>query len=114
MYFYTDAPIIETHDEFIEKLENESLYVECEVDAKPYPSSVQWLYGESDTIVSDNEILNIPSITSDDAGEYTCRARNTIKPCNTSEVDRETKSTVVVNVLCMKSKYIVLFEIIYA
>ncbi|XP_073762792.1 cell adhesion molecule CEACAM5-like isoform X1 [Danio rerio] len=66
-----DTPVISNRSAVI--MEGDSVTLNCSSDSNP-PANFSWFKGN--TSLSSGRIFNISKISSDDSGEYKCRARN--------------------------------------
>lgn len=60
--------------------EGEMLVVRCNVSANPAPVTVEWLRSDRPDFRQPGNQLRFNRVTADDAGSYTCRAVNYLKP----------------------------------
>ncbi|XP_073763929.1 uncharacterized protein isoform X2 [Danio rerio] len=67
-----DTPVISMSGSAVIK-ENDSVSLSCSSDSNP-PAEISWFKGT--TFVGSGRIFNISKISSDDSGEYKCRATN--------------------------------------
>ncbi|XP_056309715.1 B-cell receptor CD22-like [Danio aesculapii] len=67
-----DTPVISINRSAV-IVEGDSVTLSCSSDSNP-PAEISWFKGE--TSVGSGRIFNISKISSDDSGEYKCRARN--------------------------------------
>ncbi|XP_012221900.1 cell adhesion molecule Dscam1 isoform X2 [Linepithema humile] len=58
----------------------DTVTVHCNVSANPMPSVVEWLRDGRPEFRQSSSILRLTRVTADHAGNYTCRAVNTIHP----------------------------------
>lgn len=64
--------------------EGERISIKCNVSANPEPVSIEWIReGRPDFRQSGDE-LNIPKVTADSGGVYTCRAVNVLYPSSST------------------------------
>nr|XP_009293728.2 sialic acid-binding Ig-like lectin 5 [Danio rerio] len=66
-----DTPVISNRSAVI--MEGDSVILNCSSNANP-PAEINWYKGK--TSLNSGRIFNISKISSDDSGEYKCRARN--------------------------------------
>lgn len=60
----------------------DSVTVHCNVSSNPEPTSIEWLRIGRPEFRQTGKILRLIRVTADHAGNYTCRATNTIHPSN--------------------------------
>ncbi|XP_009293582.3 B-cell receptor CD22-like [Danio rerio] len=68
-----DSPVISISGSAV-IMEGDSVSLNCSSDSNPPALNFSWFKGE--TLVGSGGIFNISKISSDDSGEYKCRARN--------------------------------------
>lgn len=68
--------------------EQQAISVTCQPDANPPATSVSWL-GPNGQSVSDSAVLNLQSVSRNEAGNYTCVAKNTLSLYGGGSVSKE-------------------------
>ncbi|XP_035727776.1 hemicentin-1-like isoform X2 [Vespa mandarinia] len=76
----------------------DTVTVHCNVSANPAPSIVEWLREGRPEFRQSGSILRLTRVTADHAGNYTCRAVNTIHPTGGERRNHSAKAHVTVRI----------------
>ncbi|XP_012265796.1 hemicentin-1 isoform X3 [Athalia rosae] len=76
----------------------DTLTVHCNVTANPPPSSIEWSREGRPEFRQSGNILRLSRVTADHAGNYTCRAVNTIHPTGAESREHFASASVIIRV----------------
>nr|XP_050865730.1 hemicentin-1 isoform X2 [Vespula vulgaris] len=76
----------------------DTVTVHCNVSANPAPSIIEWLREGRPEFRQSGSILRLTRVTADHAGNYTCRAVNTIHPTGGERRNHSAKAHVTVRI----------------
>lgn len=76
----------------------DTITIHCNVSANPPPSVVEWLREGRPEFRQSGSILRLTRVTADHAGNYTCRAVNTIYPTGGERRNHSAFSTVTIRI----------------
>ena len=90
------APVVNL-PERREVKEGEDVSIDCQVDANPRPTSIQW-FRQGHEFMQNGPTLRLSKVSAKDNGVYTCSASNTLKPTGKPEVTRIGNATIEINI----------------
>ena len=91
------APVV-TLAERREASEGEDVEIDCQVDSKPRPATIQWFREGDDNWVQNGPTLRLVNVKAKDNGRYKCSVTNFLKPTGKDEVMRTGNATIEINV----------------
>ena len=90
-------PIV-TLPESREVKEGEDVSIECEIQANPRPSTVQWFKEDDEKFLQTGQTLRIKGVNAKSNGRYICVATNYLQPTGKGKTMRTGNATIDINV----------------
>lgn len=87
-------PVVVIESKTKEAEERETINIRCNVTSNPPPVSIEWLKEGSPDARAFGDVLTIRDVRAEHAGNYMCRAHNTIKPFGGKVSERVGNATV--------------------
>ena len=78
--------------------EGQTASVDCQVEANPRPTSIQWFRVGHDQFMQNGPTLRLNKVSAKDNGVYICSASNFLKPTGKEEVMRTGNATIEINI----------------
>ncbi|XP_035209923.1 hemicentin-1-like isoform X2 [Stegodyphus dumicola] len=77
----------------------ESLAVKCNIASYPAPHTIEWFKEDDLFFRQTGDTLRLDSVSSEDAGKYTCKASVTIRPSGSSmQYESSNKSSIIIHI----------------